>query len=102
MYAVIETGGKQYKVENGSVIFVEKLAAEENATVDFKVVALGSDDGIKVGAPYVECATVTGTVLKNGKGKKINVMTYKPKKGEKRKMGHRQPYTKVEINSING
>lgn len=102
MYAVIETGGKQYKVENGSVIFVEKLAAEENATVDFKVVALGSDDGIKVGAPYVEGATVTGTVLKNGKCKKINVMTYKPKKGEKRKMGHRQPYTKVEINSING
>ena len=102
MYAVIETGGKQYKVENGSVIFVEKLAAEENATVDFKVVALGSDDGIKVGAPYVEGATVTGTVLKNGKGKKIRVATYKPKKGEKRTMGHRQPYTKVEINSING
>ena len=102
MYAVIETGGKQYKVENGDVIFVEKLVAEDNSTVDFKVVALGSDDGIKVGTPYVEGATVTGEVLKSGKGKKIYVSTYKPKKGEKRKLGHRQPYTKVEINSIVG
>lgn len=101
MYAVIETGGKQYKVENGDVIFVEKLAAEADETVDFKVVALGSEDGIKVGAPYVEGATVTGKVIKNGKAKKIIVSTYKPKKGEKRKKGHRQPYTKVEVQSIN-
>ncbi|WP_312693343.1 50S ribosomal protein L21 [Caproiciproducens sp.] len=101
MFAVIETGGKQYKVQNDDVIYVEKLAAEENSSVDFKVVALNGDDGLKVGAPYVEGATVTGTVLKNGKGKKITVFTYKSKKTEKRKMGHRQPYTKVQITAIN-
>lgn len=101
MYAIIETGGKQYKVENGDVVYVEKLDAEDNATVDFNVIALADDNGIKVGAPYVDGAKVTGKVLKTGKGKKITVFTYKPKKGEKRKMGHRQPYTKVEIQSIN-
>lgn len=100
MYAIIETGGKQYKVANGDVIFVEKLAAENDATVNFNVVALSNDDGITVGTPYVEGAVVTGKVIKTGKGKKITVATYKPKKGEKRKMGHRQPYTKVEIQSI--
>ena len=102
MYAVIETGGKQYKVQYGDVIFVEKLAAEENATVEFKVIALGGDDGLKIGNPYVEGASVTGKVLKNGKGKKITVFTYKPKKNETRKMGHRQPYTKVQIEAVNG
>lgn len=102
MYAVIETGGKQYKVQYGDVIFVEKLAAEENATVEFKVIALGGDDGMKIGTPYVEGASVTGKVLKNGKGKKITVFTYKSKKNEKRKMGHRQPYTKVQIEAVNG
>ena len=101
MYAIIETGGKQYKVSNGDVIFVEKLGVEDDATVDFKVVALSDDNGIKVGTPYVEGATVTAKVIKTGKAKKITVYTYKPKKGEKRKMGHRQPYTKVEIQSIN-
>ncbi|WP_444645371.1 50S ribosomal protein L21 [Caproiciproducens sp. R1] len=101
MFAVIETGGKQYKVQNDDVIYIEKLAAEENSSVDFKVVALDGDDGLKVGAPYVEGATVTGTVIKNGKGKKITVFTYKSKKSEKRKMGHRQPYTKVQITAIN-
>lgn len=101
MYAVIETGGKQYKVENGDIVFVEKLAAAEDSTVDFKVVAIGSEDGIKVGTPYVEAAKVSGKVLKNGKGKKITVFTYKSKKSEKRKMGHRQPYTKVQIEAIN-
>ena len=101
MYAVIETGGKQYKVQNGDVIFVEKLAAQENTEVNFQVVALGTDDGIKVGAPYVDGASVTGKVIKTGKGKKITVFTYKPKKGSKRKMGHRQPYTKVDITAIN-
>ena len=101
MYAVIETGGKQYKVEAGDVLYVEKLAVEENADVTFdKVIAVGTDDGIKVGKPYVEGATVTGKVLKNGKAKKITVFTYKPKKGEKRKMGHRQPYTKVQIEEV--
>ncbi len=101
MFAIIETGGKQYKVQNDDVIFVEKLAAEENSDVEFKVIAVDGDDGIKVGAPYVEGATVTGKVLKNGKSKKITVFTYKPKKSEKRKMGHRQPYTKVQITAIN-
>ncbi|MBQ5994293.1 MAG: 50S ribosomal protein L21 [Clostridia bacterium] len=102
MYAIIVTGGKQYKVENGDVIFVEKLDAEDNAEVTFdKVLAVGTDDGIKVGAPYVDGAKVSAKVLKSGKGKKITVFTYKPKKNEKRKMGHRQPYTKVEISAIN-
>lgn len=101
MYAIIETGGKQYKVEKDDVIFVEKLAADENSTVDFKVIAVGGDKGLKVGTPYVEGASVTGKVLKNGKSKKINIWTYKPKKGESRKMGHRQPYTKVQIEAVN-
>ena len=101
MFAVIETGGKQYKVQNGDVIYVEKLAQEENSEVKFQVVALGGENGLNIGTPYVEGASVTGKVLKNGKGKKITVFTYRPKKGSKRKMGHRQPYTKVEISAIN-
>ena len=101
MFAVIETGGKQYKVQNGDVIYVEKLAQEENSEVKFQVVALGGENGLKIGTPYVEGASVTGKVLKNGKGKKITVFTYRPKKGSKRKLGHRQPYTKVEISAIN-
>lgn len=102
MYAVIETGGKQYKVENGDVVFIEKLDVEADSEVTFdNVIAIGADDGIKVGAPYVEGASVVAKVLKNGKAKKVTVMTYKPKKNEKRKMGHRQPYTKVEISAIN-
>ena len=101
MFAVIETGGKHYKVQNGDVIYVEKLAQEENSEVKFQVVALGGENGLKIGTPYVEGASVTGKVLKNGKGKKITVFTYRPKKGSKRKMGHRQPYTKVEISAIN-
>ena len=102
MYAIIETGGKQYKVAAGDVVFVEKLDVEAESEVVFdKVIAIAGDDGIKVGAPYVDGAAVTAKVLKNGKGKKIYVMTYKPKKNEKRKLGHRQPYTKVEIAAIN-
>lgn len=100
MYAIIETGGKQYKVEQGSVIFVEKLNAEAEEKVDFKVVAVETEGDFVTGDPYVSEASVEGKVLKNGKGKKITVSTYKPKKGEKRKLGHRQPYTKVEITSI--
>ena len=100
MYAVIETGGKQYKVESGNVVYVEKLTAAENDTVTFQVIAVGDENGIKVGTPYVEGASVTARVLKNGKGKKITVFTYKPKKGSKRKMGHRQPYTKVQIEAV--
>ena len=102
MYAIIETGGKQYKVQNGDTLFIEKLNAAEEDTVTFdKVIALHDDAGLKVGAPYVEGATVTANVLKNGKGKKITVFTYKPKKGKARKLGHRQPYTKVQIDTIN-
>lgn len=101
MFAVIETGGKQYKVQNDDVIYVEKLAADEDTEVSFKVVAVDAEGGLKVGAPYVEGATVTGKVLKNGKGKKITVFTYRSKKTSKRKMGHRQPYTKVQITAVN-
>lgn len=102
MYAIIETGGKQYKVENGDTLFIEKLDAAEEASVTFdKVIAVQDDAALKVGTPYVEGATVTAHVLKNGKGKKITVFTYKPKKGSSRKMGHRQPYTKVQIDTIN-
>jgi len=100
MYAIIETGGKQYKVESGDVLFIEKLDAAEDATIVFdKVVAL-CDKELVVGTPYVTGATVEATILKNGKGKKITVLTYKPKKGKQRKLGHRQPYTKVQINSV--
>ncbi|MBR1591805.1 MAG: 50S ribosomal protein L21 [Ruminococcus sp.] len=101
MYAVIETGGKQYQVNEGDIIFIEKLAVDADQTVTFdKVIALGAEDGIKVGTPYVEGAAVEAKVLKNGKAKKITVFTYKPKKGEKRKQGHRQPYTQVKIEAI--
>lgn len=101
MYAIIETGGKQYKVSKDDVIYIEKLDVEEEATVTFdKVIAVKTARTLKVGDPTVKGATVTGTVVKNGKGKKINVFTYKCKKGEKRALGHRQPYTKVQITEI--
>ena len=102
MYAVIETGGKQYQVNVGDVVFIEKLdvEADKNYTFD-KVLAVGGEGDVKVGAPYVEGATVSAKVVKNGKAKKITVFTYKPKKGEKRKLGHRQPYTQVKIEAIN-
>ncbi|MBE6860533.1 MAG: 50S ribosomal protein L21 [Ruminococcus sp.] len=101
MYAVIETGGKQYQVNEGDVIYIEKLAVEADQTVVIdKVVALGADDGLKIGTPYVNGATVEAKVIKNGKAKKITVFTYKPKKGEKKKQGHRQPYTQVRIEAI--
>ena len=102
MYAIMETGGKQYRVQVGDEIFVEKLAAAENEKVEFdKIVALNPDKGaLKVGKPYVADAKVEATVIKNGKGKKITVFTYKPKKGCARKMGHRQPYTKIKIDAI--
>lgn len=102
MYAIIETGGKQYKVEEGTVLYVEKLDAAEGDTVTFDTVLLVSKDGeVKVGTPTVEGATVTGTVKEHGKGKKIVVFKYKPKKNYRRKQGHRQPYTKVVVESIN-
>ena len=102
MYAIIETGGKQYKVQNGDVLYIEKLNATQDETVTFdQVIALHNDKELKVGSPYIKGATVTAKVLvANGKGKKLYVMTYKSKKNEKRKMGHRQPYTKVQIEKI--
>lgn len=101
MYAIIETGGKQYKVQNGDTLYIEKLDAAEDATVTFdKVIVLHDGKKLKLGKPYVKNAVVTAHVLKNGKGKKITVFTYKPKKSSSRKMGHRQPYTKVQIDTI--
>ena len=103
MFAIIETGGKQYKVSEGDTIFVEKLAVEEGATVVFdSVKALSREGALKVGTPNVEGAKVSATVLKNGKGKKIVVLKYKSKKDSKKKLGHRQPYTKVQITAIEG
>ncbi|MBR4827880.1 MAG: 50S ribosomal protein L21 [Oscillospiraceae bacterium] len=101
MYAVIETGGKQYRVEQGDVIYVEKLAADAEETVTFdKVLAIGGDSTV-FGNPVVEGATVTGKILKQGKAKKVDVFTYKAKKNEKRHLGHRQSFTKVEVTAIN-
>ena len=103
MYAVIVTGGKQYSVKVGDSIFVEKLGAETDTEVTFdRVLAVGEEGSVKVGAPVVAGATVTGKVIKNGKGKKLNILTYRPKKGSMVRKGHRQPYTKVEITAING
>ena len=102
MYAIIETGGKQYRVEQGDVLFIEKLDVNTDDVVTFdKVIILENEGKAKIGAPYVKGATVTAKVLKNGKAKKITVFTYKPKKDSKRKLGHRQPYTKVQIDAIN-
>src|SRR5690625_327530 len=102
MYAIIETGDKQVKVTEGAEVFVENLDAEADETVNFdKVLFIGGSD-VKVGAPYVDGASVTAKVVKHGKGKKITVFKYKPKKNYSRKQGHRQPYTKVVIESING
>jgi large subunit ribosomal protein L21 len=101
MYAIIETGGKQYKVEQGDIISVEKLGAAAGESVTFnKVLALSDDNGLTVGTPYVSGTAVTGEVTENGKGKKVIVFKYKPKKDSKSKQGHRQPYTMVEIKAI--
>ena len=100
MYAVIVTGGKQYKVSEGDVLYIEKLDAEADSEITFdEVLAVSNEKGFKAGKDCAKSA-VKAKVIKNGKGKKITVFTYKPKKNEKRKMGHRQPYTKVEITSI--
>ena len=102
MYAIFETGGKQYKVEEGSVVFVEKLETAEGETVTFdKVLAVSDGEKMTVGAPTVEGATVTAKVAKQGKAKKIYVFKMKRKKNERSKKGHRQPYTKIVVESIN-
>ncbi|WP_252254452.1 50S ribosomal protein L21 [Clostridium sp. ZBS12] len=101
MYAVLATGGKQYRVQEGDVIYVEKLDAEVNSTVELtEVLAVANDEGIKVGAPVVEGAKVTAKVLAQGKQKKVIVFKYKAKKDYRRKNGHRQPYTKLVIEKI--
>ena len=101
MYAIIETGGKQYKVAEGDIIKVEKLGAEAGQEYTFdKVLVLAKDGDVKVGAPYVEGAAVTASVIGDGKAKKVVVYKYKPKKGFHKKNGHRQPFTKLQIKSI--
>ncbi|MDO5047382.1 MAG: 50S ribosomal protein L21 [Anaerococcus sp.] len=100
MYAIIKTGGKQYKVSEGDLVRVEKLANEVGDTVEFDQVLMVSGDDVKVGAPFVENAKVTATVEDQNKAKKVVVFKYKPKKQYRKKHGHRQPYTLVKIDSI--
>ena len=102
MFAIIKTGGKQYKVSEGDIIFIEKLDAAEEETVKFDEVCAVCGDSFVGGKPTVEGAYVTAKVLGNGKSKKIYIMKYKSKKNEKKKIGHRQPYTKVQIEKIYG
>ena len=101
MYAVVQTGGKQYRVSEGDIISVEKLNAEAGSIVALdNVLVIGGEDGIQVGKPYIEGAAVQAEVLENGKGKKVIIFKYKAKKDYRRKQGHRQPYTKLQIKSI--
>ena len=101
MKAIIVTGGKQYTVSEGDILFVEKLNAEEEAVVKFdEVLAILDGENSKIGAPVVAGAVVEAKDVKNGKGKKIDIIKYKAKKGQKKHIGHRQPYTKVEITKI--
>ncbi len=102
MYAVIETGGKQYRVQNGDIIVIEKLNVEAGKKVTFdKVLMLGDGKDLKIGKPYLD-ETVEGKVIENGKGKKVVIFKYKAKKDYRKKQGHRQPYTKVEITAVGG
>ena len=100
MYAIVQTGGKQYKVEQGDQIQVEKLDAEVGSEVSFDTLLVSDDAGVKVGKPVLEGVIVKAKVIEHGKGKKVIVFKYKPKKDSRKKRGHRQPYTKVEILSI--
>ena len=100
-HAIFETGGKQYRVKEGDVIFIEKLALEADETVTFdNVLAVTNDDETKIGSPFVEGAAVDATIVKSGKSKKIIVYKMRRRKGYRRKQGHRQPYTKVQIEKI--
>lgn len=103
MYAVIETGGKQYRVQEGDTVFIEKINTEEGSKVDFtKVLLVANEEDLVVGKPYVEGAKVEATILEQGKAKKVIVFKYKSKKNFRKKQGHRQPYTKVKIEKIVG
>ena len=102
MFAIFVTGGKQYKVAEGDVIFVEKLGVAEGENVTFDKVLCLNGETLSVGTPYVAGATVVANVVKNGKSKKIDVIKYKSKKNEKKKIGHRQDYTKIRIEKIEG
>ena len=103
MYAIIETGGKQYRVAEGDVITVEKLAVEDGTQVELdKVLLLRKDGDVKVGAPYIDGAKVLGEVVESGKGKKVIIFKYKAKKDYRKKQGHRQPYTMIKITSLSG
>lgn len=102
MYAVVETGGKQVKVSEGSVIYVEKLDVEAGTSYTFDKVLMVGGESVKIGNPYVDGATVEATVEKQGKHRKIIVFKMKPKKKYRRKKGHRQPYTKLTVTKING
>lgn len=100
MYAIIRTGGKQYKVQEGDVICIEKLDNEVGSTVAFDVLMLCDGENVKVGTPIVSGAAVNAEILEHGKDKKVIVFKYKPKKNIRKKQGHRQPYTKVKITSV--
>lgn len=100
MYAIIATGGKQYRVSEGDVIYIEKIDAQVDSTVSFDVLLMGNEGDVKVGTPVVEGAKVEGKVVGQIRGEKIIVFKYKSKKNYRRKQGHRQPYTKVEITKI--
>lgn len=102
MYAIIATGGKQYKVAEGDTLRIEKLGLADGETVTFdKVLMVSNDADVKVGNPYLANATVTATVAGEGKGRKVIIFKYKPKKGYKKKQGHRQPFTAIKIDKIN-
>jgi len=103
MYAVIRTGGKQYRVREGSRLAVEKLDAEPGATVEFDQVLLVSDDsGVRIGAPFLSGSKVTAVVQEQGKGRKVGIVKFRRRKGYKRMKGHRQPYTRIQVTGIQG
>lgn len=103
MYAVIETGGKQYRVQEGDTIFIEKVAGNEGETLSFdKILLVSNGEEVKVGKPYVEGVSVEGNIVEHGKARKVVIFKFKRKKDYRKKQGHRQPYTRVKIEKING
>jgi large subunit ribosomal protein L21 len=103
MYAIVKTGGKQYRVAEGGTLLVEKLVGEPESTVELTdVLMVSSEDGLRVGSPTLEGVKVVATIVEHAKAKKINGFTYKPKKNQHRRYGHRQPLTRIRIDSIQG